>query len=65
MEDTLDGFQKPYTEVLAYVHDVGAEGSWEWFAYKHVGDKVVEMDMNSSLLFSIQDRVEISIQDAL
>lgn len=56
MEDTLDGFQKPYTEVLAYVYNVGLV-SWEWRAYKHVEQTVEEMDISSSLLLGIQRRV--------
>lgn len=59
LEDTLDGFQKPYTEVLAYVHDKGERGSWEWHAYRHVADQVEEMDISSSLLLIIQNEVAI------
>ena len=58
MEDTLDGFQKPYTEVLAYIHDVGAMGSWEWHAFRHVGENVEEMDISGSLMLQVQDQVE-------
>ena len=59
LEDTLDGFQKPFSELLAYVHDKGERGSWEWHAYRHDADQVVEMDITSSLLLSIQDQVEL------
>lgn len=63
MEETLDGFWKPYTETLNYARFNAAKESWGWHAYKHVGNQTEEMDISSPLLILIQDKIEASARE--
>ena len=62
IEPTADNFGKPYSEVLAYL--IQDDGSCDWHAYKHVGEKVEELDGISSysLVMLLKTDVENIVQ---
>lgn len=51
IDPTLDNFGKPYSQVLAYI--IQEEGSWDWRAYKHVGEQVEVLDGISSYSLAV------------
>ncbi|GLU54481.1 hypothetical protein Dfri01_39420 [Dyadobacter frigoris] len=51
IEPTIDNFGKPYSQVLAYL--IQEEGSWDWRAYKHVGEQVEVLDGISSYSLAV------------
>lgn len=67
LEPTIDNFGKPFTEVLAYV--IQEDGGWDWHAYRHVADKIEEMDTISDLslpmVTTVKELVESIIEHEL
>jgi len=67
IEPTCDNFGKPCAELLAYV--IQEDDSWDWHAYRHVADKIEEMDTISNLtlplLKTVKEEVESIIEREL
>lgn len=63
LEPTSDCFGKPYSEVMAYV--IQEDGGWDWHAYRHVADKIEEMDTISNLTLPVISRVKIEVENII
>lgn len=62
-EETLDGFQKPVTEILAYLVEAGKDHFWGWNAYRNDGSIFEKIGKSAFSFYRVQFKIENIIRE--